>query len=300
MSATLTLQIPESVVTRFLVATDERVRPGTGYLRDALGGGGPARTARDLLASPLLVVTGGRATDSLWADRPAGLGGGEVELAAARSARHQLVVTSVAAPAAQPRHAQAARLVARVLAAATSGVVADLAANQVLSGAGGPPVSEPERFILGEDWLGVFVAPDAERGVRADTVGLHRFGLPELLVRDVPYGCMLTAVNVLRGLAFRMLTEHWAWLSAGGRAGPREISADRDLDPGDVLRFWGARPGRVGGALPVHLMPERADCPECDAGLRVTGPGGDGAAGWWERAAGPAIPALVSAAPDPE
>src|SRR5690606_10434706 len=126
------------------------------------------------------------------------LGGGEGELAALRSARRHLVVTSIADPAAQPRQAQAARLVARTLAAATGGRGADLAANPPPSD---PPGPEPDRFLLCDDWLGVFLTPGEGRTLRADTAGLHRFGLPELVAVRIPYGRMLTAVTVLRGLA---------------------------------------------------------------------------------------------------
>ncbi|SEF59510.1 hypothetical protein SAMN04489712_101537 [Thermomonospora echinospora] len=287
MGATLSLTIPESTTTRFLIATDDRSAPGVQRLRDALPAGGLARTARDLLASPLLLVTGCRAADSPWACRLPGLGGGAAELAALRSARHHLVVTSIATPAAQPRHAQAARLVARTLAAITGGRVADLAANQLLTD---PTGTESERFALHDDWLGVFVSPDPGPNLRADTAGLHRFGLPELLVRGVPYGRLLTAVNVLRGLAFRLLADHRAWLSAAPGAGDRQLPADPDLDLGDILRYWGTDPPDLGGPLPLHLVPSPADCPECGTGLRITPPGGQADLDWWDRTVAPAMP----------
>ncbi|WP_119730289.1 hypothetical protein [Thermomonospora amylolytica] len=221
------------------------------------------------------------------------LGGGETELAALRSARRHLVVTSIAAPAAQPRQAQAARLVARTLAAATGGQVADLAANQVL---GDPAEPEPERFLLCDGWLGVFVAPGEGRTMRADTAGLHRFGLPELVACQIPYGRLLTAVTVLRGLATRLLTEHRTWLSGDSTATTWRLPADLSLDPGDILRYWGAHHPDLGGPIPLRLTVHPTDCLDCDTGLRLSPPGGQPEPDWWERTAAPAVPTYLQAA----
>lgn len=287
MGAMLSLTIPETTTTRFLIATDEPAAPGIRRLRDALPAGGLARTARDLLTSPLLTVTGCRAADSPWAARLRDLGGGETELRELRSARCHLVVTSIATPAAQPRHAQAARLVARTLAAATAGRVADLAAGLPLTDPTGP---EPERFKLCDDWLGVFVAPDTGQGVRAATAGLHRFGLPELLARHVPYERLRTAVNVLRGLAFRLQADQRSWLSTAPAAGSWRLPADTELDPGDVLRYWDVAPPDLGGPIPLRLVLCPADCPECGTALQIAPPDGGEDAAWWTRTAAPAVP----------
>ncbi|MDL4776386.1 hypothetical protein [Actinomadura xylanilytica] len=150
MSARLTLHVPASVTTRFLVATGEPATPDAAYLRDVLGRTGPAHTARDLLGSPLLTVDGGHDAPTRWSDRLHALGGPADSLERVLGATRHIVVTSVAAPAAQPRHAQAARLAARTLAAATGGVAVDLAANQVLVRDRGSP-AEPERFVLGQE-----------------------------------------------------------------------------------------------------------------------------------------------------
>lgn len=237
MGELLGIDIPESVVTRFLVATDEARPPGARHLRDMLSAGGLGRTARDLLASPLLSVGGGPAAGSPWEGRLDLLGGGDAELAEVRSARRHLPVTLLAGPAAQPRHAQAARLVARTLAVAAGGRVVDLAANQVLAPSD-PPGHEPERFVLGQDWLGVFMAPDGDRRLRCDTAGLHRFGMPELVVRHIPYAHLLAAAALVRGLAQRLLADHLAWLQASPHPTHRTIPADRTLAPADLLRYW--------------------------------------------------------------
>ncbi|HEX2312343.1 MAG TPA: hypothetical protein VHJ17_01325, partial [Thermomonospora sp.] len=86
MGTTLSLAVPESTTTRFLVVTEDGTAPGIQRLRDALPAGGLARTARELLTSPLLAVTGCRAADAPWATRLGGLGGGAADLGALRSA----------------------------------------------------------------------------------------------------------------------------------------------------------------------------------------------------------------------
>ncbi|REF00123.1 hypothetical protein [Thermomonospora umbrina] len=288
MGTMLTLTIPESTTTRFLIAADDGTAPGIQRLRDSLPAGGPARTARDLLASPLLVVTGSRAADSPWTSRADGLGGGTADLGALRSARHHLVVTSIATPAAQPRHAQAARLVARTLATATGGRVVDLAANQFVTD---PTEPERDRFTLGDDWLGVFVGPDHGPTLRADTAGLHRFGLPELLARRVPYGRLLTAVSILRGLAHGILTDHRAWLATTPGAATWTLPATRTLQPADILAYWGVDRPLTGTPLPLRLTPSTSDCPECTTALELTPPTDQ--PHWWHTTAAPAVPASL-------
>lgn len=293
MGETLALSVPETTTTRFLIATDDESAPGIQRLGDLLPAEGLARIARDLLASPLLLVTGCSAADSPWTSRLRGLGGGEGELAALRSARRHLVVTSIAAPAAQPRQAQAARLVARTLAAATGGRVADLAANQVLGDPTGP---EPDRFLLCDGWLGLFLTPGEGRTMRADTAGLHRFGLPELVACQIPYGRMLTAVTVLRGLAARLLAEHRTWLSVDPVAAVWRVPVDLSLHPDDILRYWGVHHPGLGGPIPLRLTICSTGCLDCDTGLRLTPPGDRPEPEWWERTAAPAIPTSLRAA----
>ncbi|MEU5882561.1 hypothetical protein [Spirillospora sp. NPDC047279] len=285
-----TLTTPASVTTRFLVATGESLTPPLGYLRDALPGTplgrtSLGRTARDLLGSPLLEVAAGRPVPTPWTPRLPGLGGAPERLRQVIEASHHIVLTAVAAPSAQPRQARAARLVARTLAAAVGGVLVDLDSNQVVSDR-----PEPARFHLGDEWIGVFVAidgaRDAERCVRVSTSGMHRFGLPELVAREVAYGHMLTAANVLRALAHRVFADR-----------PGSLPADETVDTGDLYRFWGARPGREGG-LRVRLAAAEADCAGCEAAVEVIPTTGRGDARWWELRAGAVMPRLMSALPE--
>jgi hypothetical protein len=285
----LTLPVPSAVTTRYLVATDESTRPSVAHLRDILSADGLGRTARELLGSPLLTLDGSRAVDSPYADRLAGLGGGGRALRDARSSHHHVALTSIAAPAAQPCHAQAARLVARLVVALTGGVVVDLAANDVLSRCD-PPARESTRFILGQEWLGTIITESAEQTIRIETAGLHRFGLPELLARDVDHGHLLTAGSVLRALSHRMLTAHWTWLASVPTGRTREIPPDQEIGLSDLLGFWGAGTDAPCEQVPVYLTPSTAACPECATALWVTGPAGRNDPDWWEDAVATLIP----------
>ncbi|MFC6886014.1 MULTISPECIES: hypothetical protein [Actinomadura] len=296
MGPRLTLHVPASVTTRYLVATDDRATPDAGYLRDALPRTALARVARDLLGTPLLTVAPGLDAPTRWSERLGTLGGAADALERVAAATRHVVVTATAAPAAQPRHAQAARLAVRALAAATGGAVVDLDANQVLP----PRPAEPERFVLGQEWTGVFLSLDGQGDgslVRAETCGMHRFGLPELAAARVPYAHMLTSANLMRALAHRMLAEHLVWLAAGPPSGPRTVPARCRATGDDVLRFWGARPeGRPG--LSVDLVRTPAGCPGCDAALEAVPPDNAGTA-WWDDHAATALPKILWADPSP-
>ncbi|KAB2352612.1 hypothetical protein [Actinomadura rudentiformis] len=296
----------ETVTTRFLVATNEGVtqlssRRGIDHLCEALPKTRLGRTARALLRSRLLSIDPAQPAPTQWSPRLLHLGGAPEALQRVNEARHHVLLTSAAAPCDQPRHAQAARLVARVLAAAMSGDLVDLDSDQLLAASPSPGgTTEPERFVLGNEWIGVFVTlaqeRDAEHCIRVGTAGMHRFALPEVMASEVPYGHMLTAANILRALAFRLLSD-------GG------IPAKFTLDAGDLLRFWGARPAPA-GRLSLRLTPAESDCSGCSKALAVLPPTrrgtglesgratGCGDPVWWEERAAEAMPKLVSASPE--
>ncbi|WP_242910114.1 hypothetical protein [Actinomadura terrae] len=290
MGERLILHLPETVTTRFLVATDARTVPGPDYLADAVGGD-LGRVAAELIGTPALTIE--PTPPGTYRERLRALGGTPDLVGAAR----HLAVTSVAAPAAQPRHAQATRLLARTLAAATGGTVADLDSSRVLPGDEGPP-TEPERFVPGDDWVSVFIASDdGGPSLRVETAGLHRFGLPEAAAERVPYASMLTAANLVRGLAWQLLAEHTEWAAAAGPDPVRHTAADRLVDADDVMRFWGTR-SSADGALPVTLDWTASMCPGCEKALKALPPGADPTA-WWAGPAAEAMPKLVRADPDP-
>ncbi|MQY09161.1 hypothetical protein [Actinomadura macrotermitis] len=331
MPERLELPIPVSVTSRFLVAAPRppeaaRLRGALGesglarFARELLGT--PPLTL-DLRAAPtpwsgrlpaLAVQTrpwnsrprGGGAVDGgmrARAERNGGVREGPPRTAGKRggtgeegvrrevlAARHHLLVTGASPPGSSPRHAQAARLAARTLAHLTGGRVADLDANQILARGTGPP-DEPDRFLLGRDWLGVFLMRDGRARLRADTYGMHRFGLPELMVRLAPYGHLLTAAGVVRAMAFRLFSEHIERTPADGGAPVWQVRADRRLDGDDLLRYWGL-PLQRRGVLPVRLAPAVAGCLDCESALEILPLRPRGDPGWWEEEAGKVIPAI--------
>ncbi|GAA4150613.1 hypothetical protein [Actinomadura keratinilytica] len=267
---------PETVTSRFLVSAGE---PLPADVSGLLGtGGGPAALARELHARSALTLREHRPR----AEWLAHLGGTSGRLQRLQDARHHMLVHVRGAPDDAPRHAQAARQAARLLAAAAGGLVVDVDSYQVVH----TSPAERERFVLGDQWIGVFVAGDRTL-VRADTWGLHRFGLPELVARDVPLGHLLTAVNLLRVLAFRLFSRR--------RAGA--VPGTLLVDGADLLRFWGARPVPAGRFM-VRLAPGTGGCRGCRSALEVA-PTGRGA-GWWDDGPGRALPKLLSARPEPD
>ncbi|NDU72800.1 hypothetical protein GWI34_09185 [Actinomadura sp. DSM 109109] len=164
------------------------------------------------------------------------------------------VVTAFAPITDQPRAVQVARAAAYAIAEATGGIAADLVTGHVLT----PSAQERTRFVLADRWLGDVLPPSRANGrctapdpavdpegvngcacVRLRTRGLRRFGLPELQMTDVACPHDLTALNVLRTAARRLLTDHWTWLATGPAVRDRTIPDDLDLTQGDFNDFWG-------------------------------------------------------------
>jgi hypothetical protein len=288
------------------VATDEHVRLSRGKVRDLLEEAcrrGPeaaalSRQALELLDTPRLLLTSERAGDSDWAERLDVLAGRQGSLHRVQSADHHLVFTSVSPPAAQPSQDRAVRFTARLLAEQTGGAAADLAANVAL-GAGVPPALERSRFVMADEWVVAFVNLDrmaAER-LQVETTGLQRFGLPDLSIETVPGDRVLTAVNLLRALSYRLLSDHWAWLASNPGQEFRRLSTTQVADSADLWRFWGARPVGEGG-LPVRLVADRSGCPGCSPLLDVQPPPDRDPAAWWKDAFD-LIPPLTEVRPDP-
>jgi hypothetical protein len=297
------IQVPSSVTAHFIIAVPETTAVGAELLHAPLSllgcGGALATTARELVESSRLILGGGPAETSGWRDRLRGVAGPGDETTCLLSATQHIVVTSIGPPAAGPREAQAARFLARSIATRAAGVLVDAMANQALSRAGSPgaPRAEAESFVLGDDWLAVFVNGDGESEagrVRVETAGLRRFALPELTMQNVPLGRMLTAVNVVRALAYRLLRDYWVWLA--GQAGERVWWVQRECYAAarDVWRFWGAYPVVRGGVW-VRLSPCVGGSADEIAKLEVGPSGAQSGEGWWADVAGPAIPLLRSA-----
>ncbi|WP_147341570.1 hypothetical protein [Actinomadura logoneensis] len=179
-----------------------------------------------------------------------------------------------------PLGLQAVRLFARAVAAATDGIATDLDSGQVPAA---EPEPEPSTFVLAHGWVGVFVSPDGDGLVRADTRGLHRFGLPEVSARHAPLGLVHAAANLVRGLAYRLATAHHPALRASDDHFPT-TSPSATLTrctPADVLRFWGL-PAARGPSVTVRLAPADTACPDCDTALKAAPPTATPAWEWWQ------------------
>jgi len=302
MTDRLPIELPSSVTAHFVVAVPDATIFSVDVLREPLlslaGPEALAVAARELVESSRLIVGGGPAATSGWRDRLCGVAGPGAETARLPGASHHVVVTSIGPPASGPREAQAARLLARSIAARVAGVVVDIAAKQAVSRVwpSGERRVEAETFVLGDDWLAVFVrcADEIAAGgrVRVETAGLRRFALPELTMRDVPLGRMVTAVNIVRALAFRLLRDHWAWLAAHAGEPVRWVEREHYVAARDVWRYWGAAP-IGGGGVRVRLSPWPGGPPGRVAMLELVPPGPYQADGWWADEAGPVIPLLT-------
>jgi hypothetical protein len=301
----LPIDLPSSVTAHFVIAVPDPAGFSTDLIRAPIPPAGEASglaaAARRLHEASRLVVGGGPAATSGWAGRLAGVAGPGDATACLPGASHHIVVTSIGPPAAGPHEARAARFVARSLAARSGGVVVDVTANQALSRAGpagAAPAAEAGAFTLGDEWLAVFVrydeqAPDGGR-VGVETAGLRRFALPELVMRQVPLGRMLTAVNIVRALAYRMLRDHWAWLSAHQGERVRWVDREHHAAARDVWRYWGARPVG-GGGVRVRLSCRAGAAPDRAAELEITPCTARPHDDWWAEEAAPVIPHLTSA-----
>jgi hypothetical protein len=110
---------------------------------------------------------------------------------------------------------------------------------------------------------------------------------------------MLTAANLVRGLAWQLFAEQAAWLGRGGAGGTRETPAERDVGENDVMRFWGAarKPGKAADTARVRLAWTGTACPDCAQAIEARPAGADRET-WWNECAA-AMPKLIRAAPDP-
>jgi hypothetical protein len=266
----ITLPVPESVVSRFIVTASEVPKDPYAMARAQVTG--PlGEEALGWLGGPLLRIRSVAATDSVWLDELAAVAVlDDDERERLLTAPGHLIVESEAPPARQPRVAQGVRAVARALAATTDGLLADLCTAQIV-----PPDrrvhGERDWFRPADRWLGCdcLINVDADTGTKATecacqclfTRGLSRFGLPELVVDRVACAYDLAAANLLRGLAVLLLGRLWSEPSA------RELRVDEPVavEPEHMWGYWGARP-LFGRPVPVRLA--AADRPDLPAGRR--------------------------------
>lgn len=278
----ISLEVPQSVTSHLIVVTDQVVVDPLERVHELLADPAPpglegvalAREALEMIGTPRLQLHSSRRRgSSRWREQLAELAGtGEREMLKLQRSPQLLVVTSTEASAAQPRRSQLTRFVARVLAKSTNGWVVDLPSNQLLPD-GCRPETEGERFVLGDDWLAVFLGPNESTvcPVRAYTAGLVRFGLPELEVQ-VPVDQMLTAVSMLRGVASRTLHDHWAWLASHPTQTTRIVPDHQELISSDLWRFWGVPPQGQQTRFTVRLILQVGRTPADPSILKIVSP----------------------------
>jgi hypothetical protein len=173
------------------------------------------------------------------------------------SGSRHLVIDSETTPAQQPQQARSIRAIARALADATNGQLADPCTAQLIRPQHGTK-GERDWFCPADDWLGIDCRINPDGGMDTTgsaececlclfTRGLSRFGLPELIIDRVPCDYDLAATNVMRGLAVQLLRRLWADPSTSALRLDKSIV----VEPEDVWAYWGARP--LFG-LPVPLL----------------------------------------------
>ncbi|WP_283135554.1 hypothetical protein [Rhizohabitans arisaemae] len=402
MAGQIALEMPPYVASHFIVATCDPPEDPMALVRARL----PepwAGVVADLTASDALRIRSATAGASGWYLRLLAMAcGTQSESERLLGAGHHLLVSLRAEPERQPEQAQAARAVARLLAAATDGVIADDRTNQVVSLAGG--LAERREFRLSDDWLAVFVVPDDGRTpplpggvpcpavpqavardplripepvgvssgaappvlgrsplipaivstrspapeagprtsadpaeervrgrggpwedpppgpvtsrdwvpgellldllerpgrtptVRLVTAGLHRFGLPELLLPGVPPDSVPHTINLLRALATRLLHGYWN-RTAGRRGGDRHrVPASSEVTVSDLRRYWGSPwTWCYGASVRLRMEEPSGDLPVVAPYLTV-GPQRSfrrGQSAWISNAVVPVMPALA-------
>lgn len=271
------------LTTRFLIASPTPQAPAPSALRAFFQELTPdpdlrLRAERFLEAEDLPLLGPPLSAPSPWTSRLRGCAGTAALVAEVLDAPFHRLVEARPNRASLPGNLQAARLFARAVAAATHGVLVDLDSGQVLA-------AEPEAsaFFLADGWVGVFISPDGDGLIRADSAGLHRFGLPEISARGVPLGHIHLAANLIRGLAYRLATVHHPALGTSDDHPPTS-SATATLTrctTTDVMHFWGLV-ASSGPSVTVRLVPSASLCPDCETGLEAVPPTPTPVSEWWQ------------------
>lgn len=271
MSDQLIIDVPSSVASRYVVASDRRIdRPeeftvGLLAANQAAGKTQLPGLLRQVIDTPMLSVGFHSADGSPCQADLARVTAPATARERLLSASAHLIIDSEASPADQPQVAQMVRTIARVLAEATDGQLADLCTAELISpehGTGG----ERAWFRLADQWLAMdcLINPSADHipptlcsCLCLLTRGLARFGLPELVIEDLPCAYDHAATNLLRGLAVQLLTQLWHQPSTA----QMRIEGSTAVTPEHIWGYWGARP-QEGEAIAIAVAnPTRPDLP---------------------------------------
>jgi hypothetical protein len=298
----LTLDIPLKTTTQFLIPTShplawpaEHIAPQLDRLADSPDHRNLATAALGLLDSADLTIEMVAAARSTWREELADVAAPDHSLYARLAAPFHHIAEVSAPTAAQPQAAQESRLIARLLADGCGGVVADLAARAVLP----PNPEEPPQWHVGDGWITIFQTMDdpASHDLRVETGGLNRFGLPELCTRKVGLDVQLTATNLLRGMATKLIHGLREHLAGPGPSADTTwtIPARQHLESAWVSHYY-RQPPIHAGALSVVLEP-MPDSPNAD--LEVLPPKLIRAdtGRWWRKYAALTIPDLIDYPP---
>jgi hypothetical protein len=266
----ITVPVPELVLSRYVVAADEVPKDPYAMAR-AQTTGPPGEEILDRLDTPLLGIRAVAAADSVWRRELEAVAAAGADRERLETAAGHVVIESETPRGQRPRLAQAVRAVARALAEATGGVLADLCTAQVVP-RDRRVAGERDWFCAADRWLGIDCLINADAGMDTErptecaclclfTRGLRRFGLPELVIDQVACAYDLAATNVMRGLAVRLLARLWA------DPGVRELRLDETIvvEPADMWGYWAARP-LFGDPVPLRLA--EVDRPGLPAGVR--------------------------------
>lgn len=276
----LIINIPSSTTSRYVITTNRRIDRPEEFVLDLLATNTTleaeqlASRLRQMINTPEVRIRPHAADDSPYrAELPRLPAHQHEDTTRALAASWHIVIDSETSPARQPQRAQMVRALARRLADAVDGQLADLCTAEFVWQ---DPDNKAERgwFRAADAWLGIDcrIHPDARMDTSAEceclclfTRGLSRFGLPELLIDRVTCDYDLAATNALRGIAIQLLRRLWANPTA------RQLRLDETVvvEPKDVWAYWGARP-LYGGPVPLQIThANRDDLPNRVAHLEL-------------------------------
>ncbi|MFL6055780.1 MAG: hypothetical protein ACJ72W_23195 [Actinoallomurus sp.] len=299
------LSVPEVVTSHYVIATSEP--PVDPYAVVPWRVSEPFRKpAIEALKTPRLGIFTVEAGEATW--RLDDVLASEEDRRRIHESSHQIVLVHQALTVEQPHREQVARAVARALADASGGVLIDPQARQVLLRDG---LARAERgwFRMGDQWFGTRYqvdeaarrlgpAGDADAAVcaclRITLLGLRRFGLPDLVIDKVACTQDLPALNLLRAVASRLLTDQWRWCRERPARPTRRLDDHPKIEPDDFWNFWGATPFVDGSPVVTRLTATSAATLEVAPPADYTGTVAD----WSREVLAPAMPPLVGCPAD--
>ncbi|MFC4011731.1 hypothetical protein ACFOY2_31185 [Nonomuraea purpurea] len=260
----ITFPLPSTLTSQFIVATERLLFDVESFVPWRIGGGPFKKAALAALNDASLTMTH---HPTPW--KPTSVPNlSDEERRRLRRTKQHVVISSSAPPHKLPSILQTARAVARALARESGGLLFDpLTGSSILTC--GKCTTEPMAFSLGDDWLSwdVQIHDDAtcppwdpaDLGVcdclRVTSRGMRRFALPEITLDGAACAHNLCAINLLRTVAHRLVTDHLAYVTTHPDATERQIDDYLRIRPSD-------QPDGSGLPFGVQLTPYNADIGE--------------------------------------